>query len=84
MIDEIELQNWGGSGRVVKLLTCGARGSNPSLDTSNSEIWYRLLPSRDMTDIFLKRRKFFKITHANKRQNLYTRYTMYLIMALSP
>ena len=37
-----------------KPLACGASspGSNPGLATWISEIWYLLLPSCDMTDIF--------------------------------
>ena len=48
-----------GGGRVVKLLACGAtgRGSIPRLATWISEIGYLLLPSRDMAEIPLKRRK---------------------------
>ena len=48
-----------GGGRVVKLLACRARGpgSIPRLAIWISEIGYLLLPSRDMTEIPLKRRK---------------------------
>ena len=46
-------------GIVVKLLACGVsdRGSIPGLAASISEIGYLLLPSRDMAEISLKRRK---------------------------
>ena len=44
---------------MVKHLACGAedRGSSPGLATMISEIGYLPLPSRDMTEITLKRRK---------------------------
>ena len=54
------LLSWGSSGGwVAKLLACGARspGSIPRLATWISEIGYLLLPSRDMAEIPLKRRK---------------------------
>ena len=49
-------------GVVVKLLACGAegRGSIPGLAATISEIGYLLLPSRDMAERSLKRRKSSK------------------------
>ena len=49
-------------GVVVKLLACGAegRGSIPRLAATISEIGYLLLPSRDMAERSLKRRKSSK------------------------
>ena len=52
-----EMLHLSGGGRVVKLLACGARGSIPGVATWISEIGYLLLPSRDMAEIPLKRRK---------------------------
>ena len=51
--------HWSGGGRVVKLLACGAigPGSISGLATWISEIGYLLLPSRDMAEIPIKRRK---------------------------
>ena len=50
---------WSGGGRVVELLACGARGpgSIPRLATWILEIGYLPLPSRDMAEIPLTRRK---------------------------
>ena len=47
---------------VVKLLAFGARGPEfiPGLAATISEIGYLLLPSRDMAERSLKRRKFSK------------------------
>ena len=47
---------------VVKLLTFGARGPGfiPGLAATISEIGYLLLPSRDMAERSLKRRKSSK------------------------
>ena len=42
---------------LVKLLACGARGRDPVLPLRFPKIDYLLLPSRDMAEIPLKRRK---------------------------
>ena len=60
----------GGDGVVVKRLACGAgdRDWSPGLSTMISEIGYLPLPSRDMTEIPLKRRKNPKSTQPNPTQ----------------
>ena len=54
-----DIRSHSSGGRVVKLLACGARGSGVRFPASPLEyqIGYLLLPSRDMAEIPLKRRK---------------------------
>ena len=56
---EVGKQRWW-SCEILRLLRKG-RGPNPVFATSVLEIVYLLLPSRDMTERLLKRRKMFKI-----------------------
>ena len=58
----LEFQVRSSGGVVVKLLACGAedQGSIPGLAATISEIGYLLLPSRDMAEKSLKRRKSSK------------------------
>ena len=59
---------------MVKLLACraGGPGSIPGLDATISEIGYLLLPSRDMAEISLNRRKSSKqpITNQSYRSKV--------------
>ena len=70
----------GGGGVLVKHLVCGPgdRGSSPFLATMISEIGYLPLPSRDMTEITLKRRKILNQS-TNEAVHTFKLHTLKLV-----
>ena len=65
---------------VLKVLGLQSKdqGSNSGLATSISEIVYPLLPSRNMTEILLKRRKILKTTQPKKGYCIKSYPTLYI------